>query len=146
MDDTLQLLSRYESYFDLVHRFVKNNGLSATIYTQTTDVETETNGLMTYDRKINKMGVENVFKANHNIIPPSLVSQARIFTDSVTIELANFREDGKIFYTTDGSNPEEKSTLYHGPFKVSETTTIKAFTKWNDAQSRVVSYLIEKKN
>ncbi len=146
MDDTLQLLSRYESYFDLVHRFVKNNGLSATIYTQTTDVETETNGLMTYDREINKMGVENVFKANHNIIPPSLVSQARIFTDSVTIELANFREDGKIFYTTDGSNPEEKSTLYHGPFKVSETTTIKAFTKWNDAQSRVVSYLIEKKN
>ncbi len=146
MEDTLQLLSRYESYFDLVHMFVKKNGLSATIYTQTTDVETETNGLMTYDREINKMGVENVFKANHNIIPPSLVSPVRIFTDNYAIELKNTREDGKIFYTTDGSNPNEKSTLYQGPFKVSETTTIKAFTKWNDGQSRVVSYLIEKKN
>ena len=146
MDDTLQLLSRYESYFDLVHRFVKKNGLSATIYTQTTDVETETNGLMTYDREINKMGVENVFKANHNIIPPSLVSPVMIFTDSITIELANSREDGKIFYTTDGTIPGEKSTLYNRPFRVSETTTIKAFTKWNDAQSRIVSYMIEKKN
>jgi beta-galactosidase/beta-glucuronidase len=70
MEDTLQLLSRYELYYDQVHRFVKEKGLSATIYTQTTDVETETNGLMTYDRKINKMGVENVFKANHNITTP----------------------------------------------------------------------------
>ncbi|MCX6255493.1 MAG: beta-galactosidase [Bacteroidia bacterium] len=69
MEDTLQLLSRYKSYYDQVHRFVKENGLSATVYTQTTDVETETNGLMTYDRKINKMGVENVFKANSDIIP-----------------------------------------------------------------------------
>jgi len=66
MEDTLQLLEKYESYYDQVYNFVKNNGLSATIYTQTTDVETETNGLMTYDRKIVKMGVENVFRANTN--------------------------------------------------------------------------------
>jgi hypothetical protein len=125
---------------------VKENGLSATIYTQTTDVETETNGLMTYDRKINKMGVENVFRANNNIIPASITSQDRIFTDSFTVELKNSREGGKIFYTTNGSNPDEKSTLYVGPFKISETTTIKTFTKWNDARSRVASYLIEKKN
>lgn len=63
MDDTQQLLERFESYYGLVHRFVRENGLSATVYTQTTDVETETNGLMTYDRKINKMGVENVRRA-----------------------------------------------------------------------------------
>jgi hypothetical protein len=30
-------------------------GLSAAIYTQTTDVEIETNGLMTYDRKVIKL-------------------------------------------------------------------------------------------
>ena len=70
MEDSLQLLSRYELYYDQVYRFVKENGLSTSIYTQTTDVESETNGLMTFDRKIDKMGIENVFKANHNIIPP----------------------------------------------------------------------------
>ena len=68
MEDSLQLLKKYESYYDQINKFVNENGLSATIYTQTTDVETETNGLMTYDRKINKMGVENVFKANHKVV------------------------------------------------------------------------------
>ncbi|MEI8224808.1 MAG: sugar-binding domain-containing protein, partial [Bacteroidota bacterium] len=146
MEDTLQLLSRYEVYYDQVHRFVKENGLSATIYTQTTDVETETNGLMTYDRKINKMGVENVFRANHNIIPPSLVSPVRMFTENYVAELINNRPGGKIFYTTDGSEPDENSRQYSEPFKLSQTTTIKAYTKWEDAQSRVVSYQIEKKD
>ncbi|HZY26226.1 MAG TPA: FN3 associated domain-containing protein, partial [Bacteroidales bacterium] len=146
MADTLQLLSKYESYLDMVHRFVKENGLSASIYTQTTDVETETNGLMTYDRKINKMGVENVYKANHDIIPPSITSPLRIFTNDYSVELKNYREGGKIFYTTDGTEPTEKSTQYAAPFNISETTTIRAFTKWNDAQSRSVSYLIEKKS
>jgi hypothetical protein len=145
MSDTLQLLTKYESYLDMVHRFVKENGLSASIYTQTTDVETETNGLMTYDRKINKMGVKNVFNANNDFIPPSLTTQMRIFTDTYAVELKNYREGGKIFYTTDGTEPGEKSTQYTTQFKISETTTIKAFTKWDKSQSRTISYLIEKK-
>ena len=145
MEDTLQLLTRYELYYDQIHRFVKENGLSAVIYTQTTDVETETNGLMTYDRKINKMGIENVFKANNNIIPPSLVSSERMFTESYVAELVNYRAGGNIYYTTDGSEPDENSIHYTEPITLSATTTLKAFTKWDDAQSRVASYLIEKK-
>ena len=144
-DSTLQLLSIFESYYDQIHRYVKENGLSATIFTQTTDVETEINGLQTYDRKINKMGVENVFRATHNFIPPSLVPYVRIFTDNYVAELLNYRLGGKIFYTTDGSEPNENSKQFSEPFKLSETTTIKAFTKWKDAQSRVVLYHVEKK-
>ncbi len=145
MEDSLQLLSKYESYYEQVHRFVAENGLSATVYTQTTDVETETNGLMTYDRKINKMGVENVNKANNNIIPPSLTSSSRIFTDSFSTELTSNRPGGKIFYTLDDSEPTLNSTPYTEPFIITETCTIKAFTKWDDAQSRSVSFNIEKK-
>lgn len=146
MADTLQLLSKYESYFDIIHKFVQEKGLSASIYTQTTDVETETNGLMTYDRKINKMGADNVYRANHNIIPPSITSPVRIFTDNYIVELKNSKEGGKIFYTTDGSEPTENSNQYSSPFKISETTSVKAFTKWADSQSRTISYLIEKKS
>jgi len=146
MEDTLQLLSRYELYYDNIHMFVKENGLSATIYTQTTDVETETNGLLTYDRKVDKMGYKNVYRANHNIIPPSLLPNVRIFTLDYVAEFSNNRPGGKIFYTIDGSEPDLNSTQYSKPFKLTETTTIRTFTKWDDGQSRVISYLVEKKD
>ena len=41
-------------------------GLCGCIYTQTTDVEEEINGLMTYDR-ILKVDFKEVFDANENI-------------------------------------------------------------------------------
>jgi beta-galactosidase/beta-glucuronidase len=42
-------------------------GFSAAIYTQTTDVEIETNGLMTYDRKVMKLNEEKIKKVNKEI-------------------------------------------------------------------------------
>ena len=43
-------------------------GYAAAVYTQTTDVEIEVNGLMTYDRKKMKLDVEKVRKANEAVI------------------------------------------------------------------------------
>ena len=43
-------------------------GLSTTIYTQTTDVEHEINGLVTYDRKVEKMDLEKVKYINQEVI------------------------------------------------------------------------------
>ena len=63
MSDSTDLLRRYEQFYSIVMELVATKGLSASVYTQTTDVETETNGLMTYDRKVDKMGYENVRKA-----------------------------------------------------------------------------------
>ena len=45
----------------------KNRGLSAAVYTQTTDVEGEVNGLMTYDRKVTKVPVETL-REMHSVI------------------------------------------------------------------------------
>jgi hypothetical protein len=42
--------------------------LSAAVYTQTTDVETEVNGLMTYDREIIKMDPDKLYQANRSLI------------------------------------------------------------------------------
>ena len=39
-------------------------GLSAAVYTQTTDVEGEVNGLMTYDRKVIKADPETLRQLN----------------------------------------------------------------------------------
>jgi hypothetical protein len=43
------------------------NCYSAAIYTQTTDVESEVNGLMTYDRKVIKLNEERVRKVNMEV-------------------------------------------------------------------------------
>lgn len=42
-------------------------GYSAAVYTQTTDVEVEINGLMTYDRKVIKMIEEKIRKVNQEV-------------------------------------------------------------------------------
>ena len=42
-------------------------GFSAAVYTQTTDVEVEVNGLMTYDRKAIKIEEERVREINKKI-------------------------------------------------------------------------------
>ena len=48
------LFTTYSGYLNQMIPFIQR-GLSAAIYTQTTDVEVETNGLMTYDRKVIKI-------------------------------------------------------------------------------------------
>jgi len=48
------LFNTYDSYLKQIVPFIKR-GLSAAIYTQTTDVEIECNGLLTYDRKVVKV-------------------------------------------------------------------------------------------
>lgn len=52
--DADTLFTTYSGYLGDIVPFIKR-GLSAAIYTQTTDVEIETNGLMTYDRKVIKV-------------------------------------------------------------------------------------------
>ncbi len=55
------------AYVDLLQKLTpltQTDGLSAGIYTQTTDVEVEVNGLLTYDRAILKMDAAAVSSAN----------------------------------------------------------------------------------
>lgn len=47
-----------------------DQGLCAAVYTQTTDYGTEVNGFLTYDRKVNKMGTENVRKLTQILYQP----------------------------------------------------------------------------
>ena len=43
-------------------------GFSAAIYTQTTDVEIEVNGLMTYDRRVDKVEIPRIREINQQVI------------------------------------------------------------------------------
>lgn len=58
-----EVTDEYVKYADKLYRLVKR-GFSAGVYTQTTDVEVEVNGLMTYDRKVMKVDADRVREAN----------------------------------------------------------------------------------
>jgi hypothetical protein len=66
-----------DAYIDLLVRMrpLIGQGLSAAVYTQTTDVEIEVNGLMTYDRAVNKIDVERAAAAAARLyLPPPIVT------------------------------------------------------------------------
>jgi hypothetical protein len=60
-----------EAYLDLLNTQLKpwvDAGLSAAIYTQTTDVEIEVNGFITYDREVEKMDFARVRQVHKELI------------------------------------------------------------------------------
>jgi hypothetical protein len=67
------LLKRYEEFIGRFPALI-SAGLSAAVYTQTTDVEVETNGIMTYDRKQIKMPEASLFKIHQPLYNSTLVN------------------------------------------------------------------------
>ncbi|MBN1535807.1 MAG: hypothetical protein JW908_03665 [Anaerolineales bacterium] len=67
--DTREALT--QAYLDLLENELKplvSQGLAAAVYTQTTDVEIEINGYLTYDRKLEKMDAQKIREAHEKII------------------------------------------------------------------------------
>ena len=61
-----EVTDEYEKYAKQLMKLIKK-GFTAAVYTQTTDVEVEVNGVMTYDRKVIKMDEERIKKINREI-------------------------------------------------------------------------------
>ncbi|MDR1667376.1 MAG: beta-galactosidase [Bacteroidales bacterium] len=62
-----EVTDEYVKYAEQLKETIRH-GYSAAVYTQTTDVEGEVNGLMTYDRKKIKINETDVRKANQSVI------------------------------------------------------------------------------
>jgi beta-galactosidase/beta-glucuronidase len=77
--NTDTLISTYSSYIANMVPFIQK-GLSAAVYTQTTDVEVETNGLMTYDRKVIKIP-EATLKEIHRKLYNTVITSAAKASD-----------------------------------------------------------------
>ncbi len=61
-----EVTDEYVKYGEQLFKLVKA-GFSAAVYTQTTDVEMEVNGLMTYDRKVIKVDEKRIREMNQKI-------------------------------------------------------------------------------
>jgi hypothetical protein len=131
------LINLYEKYFVDIWKLQKTKGLSASVYTQITDVETETNGLLTYDRKVLKVNPNDMKDLNTNnfiampIIRPNggmIFHKDKVFLDNETNE--------DIRYTLDGSEPLKSSPIYQNGIYLNKSGTVKAKVFSGSRESR----------
>lgn len=67
-----ELFEQYTKYINAIPKLI-SLGLSGAVYTQTTDVEVETNGIFTYDRKVLKMPLEKMYQLHQQLYNQALV-------------------------------------------------------------------------
>lgn len=65
-DSEEKVTDTYAEYANKLYDMI-SQGFSAAVYTQTTDVEVELNGLMTYDRKVVKLNEKRLLEINRKI-------------------------------------------------------------------------------
>lgn len=68
--DVPSLLAEYTKLIKRLRYLKQERHLVAAVYTQTTDVETEVNGIMTYDRAVIKMGADEIRAVNATLFVP----------------------------------------------------------------------------
>jgi hypothetical protein len=130
LPSTNELADQYTRMLKRVWRSHNLRGLSAAVYTQTTDVETECNGLLTYDREVAKMDPALLLAANRsgfNEVPRKVILADALYDRVIwkyTLEKPDenwFRPD---FYA---SNWKDGA----GGFGTEGTPGIYAGTTWN---------------
>ncbi|GAC1410382.1 MAG: glycoside hydrolase family 2 [Mycobacterium sp.] len=67
-DSPARLTQRYVKLSQDLEDAIRNGGLSGAIYTQTTDVENEVNGFLSYDRRVIKIDFPTVAQRNRAVI------------------------------------------------------------------------------
>ncbi|WP_069658687.1 glycoside hydrolase family 2 protein [Arcticibacter eurypsychrophilus] len=77
IDNEQDYTNLYDQFATDLAIYKTNNGLSAAVYTEITDVEVELNGLLTYDREIIKGAVEKIKASNEKVI------HDKIFVDEI---------------------------------------------------------------
>ena len=87
---TASLTAAYIDLFEQLHPMIASPGLSAAVYTQTTDVETEVNGLMSYDRKVLKIPVAVLSKAHAALHRPAKQTKPLVATSRTEAQTWNY--------------------------------------------------------
>lgn len=67
-----------------------------------------------------------VISAGQSAVPPTFSPNQGNYTTLQTVVISSATTNAKIYYTTDGTTPDNTKTLYTTPVNVSSTTTIKA--------------------
>ncbi|MFC9019836.1 AbfB domain-containing protein, partial [Streptomyces albidoflavus] len=127
--DTAALNDRFVGLLDGIREGQMPAGLSASVYTEITDVENEVNGLLTYDRQVVKVDQDRVATANQ-----ALIDASRSLPGAVTLPTG---ENRSLRVTTEGHTEKflrhQDGLAWTAPVSQESDATLKA-----DATYKVV--------
>ena len=83
------------------------------------------------------LGEENAQGFATGVAAPAADIPSGIYEEPVTVTLSG---EGTIYYTTDGSRPSEKSSVYAEPISISDVSTIRTFCVSGSRSSETVNY------
>lgn len=86
-----------------------------------------------------KINTITVTYGDQPAITAPTISGTTPFVGSTEVTITTSEAGAKVHYTTDGAEPTSNSLEYRAPFRVTETTTIKAITVKDGTSSAVVS-------
>jgi hypothetical protein len=124
--------SLYDEFANNLIIFKTNNGLSAAVYTQITDVETELNGLLTYDREVFKGDMKKIRASNMNVINKKLYLKTVLPSSQTEARVWKYT-----FEKPDTTNwfainfDDSKWQAGEAGFGMKETPGVSARTAWN---------------
>lgn len=114
-------------------RVLRTEGLSAAIYTQTTDVEVEVNGLMTYDRQVMKVDAARFRKAVRSIYGPEPRVEVILQTSEKVAQEWRYTNIYPPDQWTEPGFDDAHWTLSKGGFGTQETPAAVVGTRWEGA-------------
>ncbi|MCK5775820.1 MAG: chitobiase/beta-hexosaminidase C-terminal domain-containing protein [Bacteroidales bacterium] len=131
--------------------YLNNNGGVWTLYTTTIDAPETADRLYfevrTYGGAITYWDDMSVMhNTTGSVEAPTFTPVAGTYYEAQTVSMSIAEKDGpKIYYTTNGTIPDNGSFLYSAPITISSTTTLKAITFDGEASSGVTTgvYTIE---
>lgn len=68
-------------------------------------------------------------------LAPPIISGEETFTSTTTVTITSKEKVGKIYYTLNGEEPTQASTLYEKPFTLDKTATVKAVAIYKEVKS-----------
>lgn len=73
------------------------------------------------------------------VATPTFNPNGGTFTEAQTVTISCETQGATIYYTTDGTDPDDESTLYEGPITVGESMTVKAIAYDNNDNASAIA-------